>query len=247
MKQNILYAVALIFLLLSAEPTYSQITAQAGGGLGITIPTSDYSGSTIDYYGGQAYGLSTGFSLNGKLRVGDQSFAVVGELGIAFLNNSGNSEPGQGKVEVSQNILSFKVGPEYRFTIPSIPLTPYVAANLALHRFSGETTFQGVSRVPSATFSVESSTRFGIGFAGGVLVTVSPNIDLDFGVGYHLMNLGGKEWVDVNPSQDEQLDSYLALNDARDPLFTPGDEEHFVSDDRSISAFQIVVSVLFGL
>jgi len=248
MKRTIVQAVVVSCVaVFAAKPAFSQVTVQAGGGIGVMTPLSDYSGTTIEYYAGQTYGLSSGLNLVGKLRAGVQSFVLVGELGLAFLSNSGNSEPGQGNVEVSQTVLTFRIGPEYHFKIPSMPAKPYLGANLALHQFSGETKFQGVSRVPSATFSVESSSRFGIGFGGGVLVAISPTIDLDFGLGLNFMNLGGSEWLDVNLSQDERLDAYLALNDLKDPLFDITDDKHFVADDRSISSFQIIVSILFGL
>lgn len=239
--------VALLNSIFFVGSSLAQVSVQAGGGVGVLVPTSDFGGTTIDYYAGETYGLSTGFNLAGKLRVQLQNVAFVGELGLAFPNNSGNSEPGQGRVEVSQTILTLQLGPEYHFNIPTAPLTPYVGANIAINRFSGETTFQGVSRVPSATFSVESASRFGIGFHGGVLIEVSPTIDLDAQLAYNLMNVGGRSWLDLNPTDDERLDSYIALNDERDPLFQPSDDKHFVARDRSINSFQILFSVLFKI
>jgi len=126
-------------------------------------------------------------------------------------------------------------------------VTPYIAGNIAINRFSGETTFQGVAKVPSAVFSVESASRFGIGFTGGVLIKIGPLTSLDIAFAYNLMNLGGKTWTDVNPYQDKRIDSYLALNDAKDPFSPPGNDDHFVSSNRTISSLLLTASLMFGL
>jgi len=43
---------------------YSQVTLQVGGGLGYISPTGDYGGSTMDFYNGTKYGMSSGFNSN---------------------------------------------------------------------------------------------------------------------------------------------------------------------------------------
>lgn len=222
-------------------------TLQVGAGLGIMVPTSDFGGTTVDFYNGQRYGLSTGFTMAGKVRVGFGSVYLVGGVGFSSVTNSGDAEPGRGTVEISQTILTLSAGPEFHINIPAAPITPYVGATIALHRFSGETKFQGVARVPSATFDVEASSRFGVGFHGGALIEISRLVSLDVGLGYNLMNVGGKSWSDVNPSQDQRLDTYLSLNDEKDPLFRTGSNDHVVGSSRLISSFQILVSVMFGL
>ena len=237
---------ALACLMLFMEPAQGQ-SLQLGGGLGIMVPTSDFGGTTVDFYGGQRYGFSTGFNMAGKVRVGFGSVHLVGGVGFSSVTNSGNAEPGRGTVEISQTILTLSAGPEFHINIPAAPITPYVGATIALHRFSGETRFQGVARVPSATFDVEASSRFGVGFHGGALIGISRLVSLDVGLGYNLMNVGGKSWSDVNPSQDQRLDTYLSLNDEKDPRFRTGDNDHVVGSSRSISSFQILVSAMFGL
>ncbi|HEX9658438.1 MAG TPA: hypothetical protein VGB89_16145 [Bacteroidota bacterium] len=236
-----------ILFLCAGTPSYSQVTLQLGGGLGLVSPTGDMSGTTIDYYGGQKFGLSTGFILFGKARLGLLGFNIVGEVSYTALNNDGNSEPGKGSVKVSQSVLAVKAGPEFKLNIPASPVTPYLGFQLALNRFSGETTFQGVSKVPSATYSVESASRFGIGFNGGVLIGIGTSLSLDVSAGYNLLNVGGRSFTDVNPSQKERIDSYLALNDAKDPLYQPGDDKNFIAGERSMSSFQFVVGVMFGI
>jgi len=150
-------------------------------------------------------------------------------------------------VDISQKILSLKVGPEFHLSFPALPVTPYIGANLALNSFSGETTFQGVSKVPSATYSVKGATRFGVGFSAGTEVSIGPLLSLDFNISYNLMNVSGKEWNDVNPGINQRIDSYLSLNDERDPQYSAGDDKHFISKARSIHLVLFTASILFGL
>lgn len=56
--------------------------------------------------------------------------------------------------EISQKILSVKVGPEYRLSLPAVPFTPYLGANVAFNSFSGEFQNNGVSKLSSGTYTV---------------------------------------------------------------------------------------------
>lgn len=226
--------------------TNAQVTLKLGGGLGVMSPAADFGGSTIEYYNGSKYGLSNGLNIHGKAKIGFVGFNLTGEIDYSSLSNSGNSEPGQGRVDISQKVVSLKIGPEFRLSLPLVPVTPYLGLNVAMNSFSGETTFQGVSKVPSATYSVQSATRFGVGFCAGTEVSIGPFLSLDFNLSYNLMNLSGKEWNDVYPGKDQRIDSYLSLNDERDPLYS-GNDEHFISKARSISSILFTVSILFGL
>jgi opacity protein-like surface antigen len=242
------FSVALVALIaLTITPSRSQVNIKLGGGIGVTSPASDFSGSTLEYYNGSRYGLSSGLNIHGKAKIGLSGLNLAGEIDYSSLRNTGNSEPGQGKVDISQKILSLKVGPEFRLSVPALPLTPYIGANLALNRFSGETTFQGVSKVPSATYSVKDATRFGVGFSAGTEVSLGPFLSLDFNISYNLMNVSGKEWDDVNPGINQRIDSYLSLNDDHDPQYAAGDDKHFISNERSIRSILFTASILFGL
>jgi opacity protein-like surface antigen len=223
------------------------VNLKLGGGIGVMSPASAFSGSTLDYYNGSLYGLSSGINIHGKAKIGLSGLNLTGEIDYSSLANTGNSEPGQGKVDISQKILSLKVGPEFRLSLPALPVTPYIGANLALNKFSGETTFQGVAKVPSATYTVNGATRFGIGFSAGTEVSVGPFLSLDLGISYNLMNVFGKVWYDVNPGINQRVDSYLSLNDAPDPQYTAGDDKHFISNERSIHSILFTASILFGL
>lgn len=241
---------SLIFLFISifigSTHTNGQITLQAGAGLGAVVPAGDLRGSTIDYYSGTRYGLSTGFSVHGRGRLGFGGFTLMGEAGYSSLTNSGDAESGQGKVEVSQKIISFKIGPEYHIDLPAIPLKPYLGANLGLNIFSGETTFQGVSRVPSGTFTAQTATRAGVGFGAGIIFTVGPLTYLDISMQYNALNMFGKKWEDID-IQDRRLDSYLALNDKEDPLYAPNNNDHFIKSSRAIHTIALTASLMFGL
>jgi hypothetical protein len=225
----------------------SQVDLKIGGGIGLASPASDLSGTTLEYYNGSNYGLGSGLNVHAKAKIGLAGFDLAGEIDYSSFDNTGNAEPGQGNVDITQKVISLKIGPEFHFSIPALPLSPYVGANLALNRFSGESAFQGVSKVPSATYSVKEATRFGIGLAAGAEVGIGPFLSLDFNLSYNFMNVAGKEWVDVNPGINQRIDSYLSLNDSRDPQFASDDDKHFIANDRSVHAVLFTVSILFGL
>ncbi len=246
MTEKLRLLLLILFAFLVSTPTFAQVTLQVGGGVGVFAPQADYGGTTIDFYRGTKYGLSSGVNVHGKVRLGLVGLMLVGEADYSSLNNSGNSEPGQGRVEVSQKVVSLKAGPELQLKIPAAPLTPYIGANISINRFSGETMFQGVSKVPSATYVLQSSSRLGVGVSGGAIVKLGPSLDLDIGLQYNLMNVSGRSWEDLNP-QDQRLDSYLALNDDRDPAFLPNDDKHFIFSQRSIHSILFTISLLFGL
>ncbi|MCK7528278.1 MAG: hypothetical protein MZV64_67255 [Ignavibacteriales bacterium] len=92
---------------------------------------------------------------------------------------------GQGNINLSHNVFSMKVGPEFPITIPLSPITPYLMGFVAVNTFSGEVEFQGVSDVPSGTYDLASATRVGVGGGGGVMLSAGP-LKLDFSIQYHL-------------------------------------------------------------
>jgi hypothetical protein len=61
------------------------------------------------------------------------------------------------------------------------------------------------------------------------------------------MNLLGKSYEDVNPSQNQRIDAYLAPNDNPDPAFSPNDDKHFIGTSRSMHSFMVTASLMFGL
>jgi len=236
---------ALIALLVTPN-LYSQVTFQLGGGLGYISPVGDYGGSTIDFYNGTNYGMSSGFNYHAKARVGLLGLNLFGIIEYSTVSGDGESEPGQGQVENSQGIFSLKAGPEFNFSVPLSPIGFYFDGFVSVNTFSGTVKFQGVSQVPSGDYDLESATRFGVGAGGGVLLDILPVVTLDFGIHYNLYNLFGKQFTSISTSH-ERLDSYTALNDDKDPLYQPGDDDHIISDSRSINAWQFTLTAMIGI
>jgi len=234
------------FIVLTTTLSKTQVNLKFGVGIGTMIPISDLGGSTSDFYNGSRYGFNGGPTIYGKAKVGLSGWNIVSEIDYSTLHNKGNSEPGQGVVELSKQVLSIKVGPEFYLNIPALPVAPYIGVNFALNRFAGETMFQGVSKVPSATYKVKGATRFGIGFSTGMEVSIGSYMSLDFNISYNLMNVFGKDWEDVNTGINQRIDSYLALNDDRDPQYAVGDDKHFISNERNIHSILFTVGILFG-
>jgi opacity protein-like surface antigen len=239
------FSAALFSLIFSASA--QGIKLQAGAGIGYEIPTGDYGGTTADFYAGTKYGLSGGINFHAKGRIGAAGVKCAAEIVYSSFSNSGSAETsGQGKVDVSQSVLSVAIGPEYMVSLPVLPLAPYAGVNLAFNKISGETKFNGVSQVPSGTFAIESVTRFGIGLCGGVVYKINPLLSLDVGAAYNLMNLVGKKFEVVDAGNPDRIDSYTALNDGKDPVAVDG-SEHIVGSGRSIQSLRINASVLFGI
>jgi hypothetical protein len=236
----------LLVSLLCVAFSYSQITVQVGAGGGIAIPMSDYGGSTVDFYNGTKYGMPTGFTLHAKARLGLLGFRVAGEVGYSSFSSSGEAQPGAGSVELSHNVLSLKLGPELTLGLPLVPVSPYLGANVALNRFSGEVKFQGITKVPSSTQDLQSASRIGFGFTGGVILKLG-GMTLDVSAAYDLLNASGKKWEDAVGLTDQRIDSYTSLNDDKDPLYRAGDDKHFINNSRSINALQLRATLMFGI
>jgi len=224
----------------------AQITIQLGGGLGLTSPIGDYSGSTIDFYSGEKYGLGSGFDIHAKARVGLLGFNLFGMIDYSSVSNEGEGEPGKGQIENSNTIFSLKAGPEFNISIPLSPVGFYFDGFISVNTISGTVKFQGLTKVPSGDYNIESATRFGVGAGGGVLLDILPVVTLDIGVHYNAYNLFGKQYTTAATSH-ERLDAYTSLNDDKDPLYEEGDDEYIIGDSRSMSAWQFTLTAMFGL
>ena len=95
----------LFVLLISCQIANGQITAQLGAGLGWASPASDYTGTTIEYYDGVKYGLSSGLNLHGKARAAILGFGLVGEVNYSSFSNSGAAFIDE-KGEVEAQVIS---------------------------------------------------------------------------------------------------------------------------------------------
>ncbi len=245
MKKVILNSL-LITLILSAS-AYSQITLQVGGGLGYVSPTGDYGGSTIDFYNGTKYGMSSGFNYHAKARVGLLGLNLFGIIEYSTVSGDGESEEGQGEVENSHGIFSIKAGPEFNLSIPLSPIGFYLDGFISVNTFSGTVKFQGVSQVPSGEYDLGSATRFGAGVGGGVLLDIIPVVTLDFGIHYNAYNLLGKQYTSVVSTNPKRLDAYTSLNDDKDPAYGIDDDIYIIENSRSMNAWQFTLTALIGL
>ena len=237
---------AIFITIILSTITSAQITLQVGGGMGIVSPSGDYGGTTIEFYNGTKYGLETGSSFHAKARVGVLSFNIFGMIDYTTLSGEGESEPGKGKVEVSQSVLSLKVGPEFHIGIPLAPVGVYFDGSVGLNTISGEVIFNGVSKVPSGTNDVESESRVGFGLGGGVLLDIIPMLTIDIGIHYNWMNPFGKIYTSKVPSSHPRLDAYTSLNDDKDPLFGVTDD-NIIENSRSMENWQFTLTLLFGI
>lgn len=225
---------------------YSQVTLQLGGGLGYISPTGDYGGSTIDFYNGTKYGMSSGFNYHAKARVGLLGFNLFGIIEYSTVSGDGESEPGQGEVENSHSIFSIKAGPEFNISPPLSPVGFYIDGFVSVNTFSGTVKFQGVAQVPSGEYELESATRFGVGAGGGVILDFIPIVTFDLGVHYNLYNVLGQTYTGTT-TNPKRLDSYTSLNDDKDPLYGTDDDIFIIENTRAINAWQFTLTAMIGI
>jgi opacity protein-like surface antigen len=242
-KAALLATLILIFI---SSNLYSQVTLQVGGGLGYISPAGDYAGSTIDFYNGTNYGMSSGFNYHAKARVGLLGFNLFGIIEYSTVSGEGESEPGQGEVENSHSIFSIKAGPEFNLSPPLSPVGFYLDGFISVNTFSGTVKFQGVAQVPSGEYDLESATRFGVGAGGGVLLDFIPIVTIDLGVHYNLYNVFGQLYTGTT-TNPKRLDAYTSLNDDKDPLYGTDDDIFIVKDSRAINAWQFTLTAMIGI
>lgn len=235
----------IVVLLFISQVLFSQVKISVGPSLGLTIPSGDYSGTTIDFYNGAKYGLGSGINFGVVFKAKLPVLRIRAAINYSSLSNSGNSETDKPNsfVEVKQSLLIFSAGPEFGFNVPSSPITPYAGIDLLFSSLSGETSFQGVSRVPSGTYSMSGATRIGIGLGAGAEFHFGKKYSLDLGLRYNLINLLGKKFEEL-PS-NERVDSYVNINDEQDPNYAADPDKHPIRTNRSISALQLNLAFLF--
>jgi opacity protein-like surface antigen len=242
---RIKYLTAIIVIFFSVSQVYSQVKYSIGPFVGLTIPAGDYSGTTIDFYDGIHYGLSSGVDIGAIFKIKLPVLAIRISAGYSPLKNTGVAvidEP-ESYIEVKQSLFTISAGPEFQFNIPQSPIKPYLGIDLLLTSFGGETTFLHVPRVDDGTFSMSSTTRLGLGLGAGVEFGLGKKYSLDFGLRYNIHNLFGKTIT----SSDRRVTSYLYLNDQADPLYPIDPNHHPILSDRSISTLNINLAFLFNL
>ena len=239
---------SIIIMLFISSTSFSQITLQVGAGGGYISPTGDYAGSTVDFYNGTKYGMSSGYNFNAKVRVGLLGFNLFGMIEYSSISGDGQSDPDNknSQIENTQNIFSLKAGPEFNIEIPLSPIGIYFDGFLSVNTFSGSVSFQGVSSVSSGDYDLQTATRVGAGAGGGVLLDFIPIVTLDLGVHYNWFNLFGKQYNSINTNLNK-LDAYTSLNDDADPLYQEGSSVHFIGESRSITAWEFTLTAMVGI
>jgi hypothetical protein len=247
MKNSLLlFSFLLISLFVLSSESDAQISLQIGAGAGYSIPSGDYGGSTTDFFNGTKYGLSSGFNIHAKARVSFIVLSAFGEIGYSGFSGSGNAEANRGSLDLSQKIITIKVGPEYQFSIPMAPVTPYLQGFVSYNSISGTVKIQGTTDVPSGDYDLASASRIGLGAGVGAIFDIA-SFKLDVNIQYHAMNIGGKEYKLETVTSHHRLDNYTSLNDAKDPEYAAGSDSHFIGNDRGISAIELKLTVMFGL
>lgn len=247
MKKIALLSSVIIFFISSI--IYSQVTLQVGAGGGYMLPTGDYAGSTVDFYNGTNYGMSSGYNINAKVRVGLLGFDLFGIIDYSSISGDGQSDPDNknSQIENTQNILSIKAGPEFKIEIPLSPIGFYIDGFVSVNTFSGTVSFQGVSGVPSGDYDLETATRVGAGGGGGILLDFIPVVTLDLGINYNWYNLFGKQYTSVSTDNNKTAVPYTDLNDDADPLYQSGSANNFIGEARSINAWEFTLTAMIGI
>ncbi len=238
----------ILFVSLFISKTDAQITFQIGAGAGYSLPAGDYGGTTVDFFNGSKYGMKSGYNFHGKVRLGLLFINAFGEVGYSTFTGEGEIVSGNNSssVDVSNKILSLKIGPEFKFDIPLSPITPYLNAFVALNTFSGTVQFKNAPfGLPADVKDIESTSRIGAGGGAGVLFSLG-GLKLDLSIQYHLMNLAVKKF-DGDATKNQRIESYTFLNDEKDPALLLGSSEHIISDSRVINAIEFKLTLLFGI
>lgn len=245
MKKLITFLFVAMFLL-TFSTGWSQLSFEAGVNGGATMPVGDYSGSMEDFYAGTKYGLTTGFNVGGYATL--TTPIISGRVSLNYSSMSNDGSPGVGlgggTIENKHNIFTIGIGPQYSIPIPQSPIKPFIIAELLIASISGEVSFQGISSVPSNTYEIPTASRIGLGLTGGVTYDMG-SYGFDLSVKYSILNLSGKEFTAF--TDNNRVNSYINLNDAKDPAYSSTSNEHIIGNDRNISTIQINLGVHFSL
>ena len=225
MKRILVFTAFLVFALVIQSN--AQVTFQVGGGVGYALAAGDL-GEDITYMEDSGYGMDGGINLHAKARVGLLSFILAGEIGYTMMSSEGTVQ--SVKYENTLNVLSLKIGPEFHFGLPVLPVDPYLGLNLQSNTFSGDSKIQGMPGVASGTYDMESATRIGLGVNGGAVLSLG-GMKLDVNLSYNMLNLIGKDY-ETNPADDK---------------FYLDDDEYEGAKASSLSTIEAKVTLMFGL
>lgn len=69
--------------------------------------------------------------------------------------------------------------------------------------------------------------------------------NLDISVSYNILNPFNNVWI--ADSRGRRIDAYGAINDAQDPLFSPGNTSNFIECPRSIQTLLLNITLIFQI
>jgi opacity protein-like surface antigen len=196
-------AVFIIIFSLSNIYSQNQVTVHVTGGY--DLPMQDFKGTigsdTNNYV--QKSGFNVG--ADGKYYLGKKrNVGVTLSLGYNGFTSGTYTYPDGSTLISKINIFVAGLGIEYAF-MPKGKANPFIGAEFTGNFFGGSSTFTSSGGTVTET-SVNSASRFGVQFNGGVDIKFSKSIGGVIGIRYSLANLIGKKYEITSTS--------INLNDA---------------------------------
>jgi hypothetical protein len=238
---NIFRLLILIIILSFSNNAGSQFL-YFGPSLGITLPTGDFAGNSMDYYAGQKYGLKFGPNFGAVARVVTPVVNVKGYYRYSLLKGKGNALPDAGTIETKKYISEFAIGPEFMLSFLRDRVRPHVDVLFIYSYFSGSTEIQDISDDQNGFYNMVSTSRTGFGAGVGAEVKLK-KFYIDFTLRYSILNFLRKSYE----GGDYRIYAYNSLNDGTDPLYNSTDLNHPVGSDRAISLLQFNISIIYGI
>lgn len=191
--KRIFYFIAFLSLFLSTL-SYAQNT-KYGFSFGLTyIAGPGFYTDDIDTTG-RAFGLKTNYHFGGKLKVGLQPLPLRLTAQLLYTSFNGSRDnvvvgPNTAiDITTSSSLFTLAFGAEYLFSLEKV--SPYATLELQLNS-QGNTKIQQNYPNQTRELSIEGNTRWGLGLGLGIDMGIVPQIDLDAGIKYNLVNIFGK-------------------------------------------------------
>lgn len=191
--------IALVIILsVMSTSAFAQIGGSIGGGLGATMPQGEFN----DY-------TKTGFSIMGYGTIKPANMPYIGlRLGLqgVFFEHDDRNVVFEGYPDeiftetYSNNLLKGTFGIELSKRLVSIE--PYGSVGIGIYYFESKTELKDHDNNVIASNKLDSKTKFGWNFNGGLRVFLFPKVAFDFNVQYdivqNLEQYSGEEVVSFN-------------------------------------------------
>lgn len=181
-----------------SSPAFAQLIGSMGGGLGATMPQGEFN----DY-------TKTGFSIMGYGTVKPAKMPYLGlRLGLqgVFFERDDRNVVLEGYPDdiftetYSNNLFKGTLGIELSKRLVSIE--PYGSVGIGIYYFESKTELKDPDGDVIASNKLDSKTKFGWNFNGGLRVYLFPKVAFDFNVQYdivqNLEQYSGEEVVSFN-------------------------------------------------